>query len=210
MTSPRPPQAVIIAGPNGAGKSTLAPWLLAKEFSITTFVNADTIAQGLAGFDPASAAIQAGRIVLDRLDELRHQQADFAFETTLSGLAHQRTIQKLHASGYETHLVYLWLPGPELAVERVRIRVQLGGHDVPEQDVRRRYFRSVRNFEHVYRRSTSKWRVYYAARPPDEQELRLIARGSGDTVAEVHDPDAWREIRDQAADQSGENQHGSA
>jgi predicted ABC-type ATPase len=145
MPGPGRPHAVILAGPNGAGKSTLAPWLLAGELGVRTFVNADVIAQGLAGFDPASAAIEAGRIMLRRLDEMRRAGADFAFETTLSGLAHRRTIRRLHESGYETHLVYLWLPSPDTAVERVRTRVRLGGHDVPERDVRRRYARSLRN-----------------------------------------------------------------
>lgn len=139
MSLARPPQAVIIAGPNGAGKSTLAPLLLAREFSISTFVNADVIAQGLAGFDPASAAIRAGRIMLDRLRELREARSDFAFETTLSGLAHRRTVLDLNDAGYETHLVFLWVPVPDVSVDRVRLRVTMGGHDVPEEDVRRRF-----------------------------------------------------------------------
>ncbi len=96
-----------------------------------TFVNADVIAQGLAGFDPASAAIEVGRIMLRRLDELRRAGVDFASETTFSGLAHRRAIRRLHESEYETHLVYPWLPSPDTAVERVRTRVRLGGHDVP-------------------------------------------------------------------------------
>lgn len=210
MTSPRPPQAVIIAGPNGAGRSTLAPWLLAEEFSITTFVNADTIAQGLAGFDPASAAIQAGRVVLHRLDELRQQQADFAFETTLSGLAHRRTIQKLHAAGYETHLIYLWLPSPSDAVWRVESRVRMGGHHVPEDDVRRRYFRGVRNFERVYRRITTVWRAYHAVQLPEETELRLIASGAGDAIQQIDDLGAWEAIQAQAAAELPGRSDGSA
>lgn len=180
MTALRNPHAVILAGPNGAGKSTLAPLLLAGELGVRTFVNADVIAQGLAGFDPASAAIEAGRIMLRRLDGLRRQGADFAFETTLSGLAHQRTIRALHASGYTTHLVYLWLPSPETAIERVRLRVRLGGHDVPERDVRRRYFRSIRNFEQVYRGIVSTWRLYDSVRSLEMESLPLIAAGVGD------------------------------
>ena len=179
------PHAVILAGPNGAGKSTLAPWLLAGELGVRTFVNADVIAQGLAGFDPASAAIEAGRIMLRRLDELRRAGADFAFETTLSGLAHRRTIHRLHESGYETHLVYLWLPSPETAVERVRTRVRLGGHDVPERDVRRRYWRSLRNFER-YRMLVTSWLVYQAGGDAGEQPP-IIAQGVGEVIHGVRD-----------------------
>lgn len=183
MPSPSNPHAVIIAGPNGAGKSTLAPSLLAGELGVGTFVNADVIAQGLAGFDPASAAIQAGRIMLERLDELRRLQ---------------RTIRDLHASGYETHLIYLWLPDPETAVERVRLRVRLGGHDVPENDVRRRFFRSIHNFDKVYRNVVSFWRVYHVLRPlHDLDPPQLIASGTGELL-EVYDAEAWERIRGRA------------
>jgi predicted ABC-type ATPase len=153
------PHAVIVAGPNGAGKSTLAPELLAKEFEDRIYVNSDVIAQGLAGFDPVSAGIRAGRIMHERLEELRAERASFAVESTISGRSLQRVIQKLVESGYKTLLIYLWLPEPELAVERVRNRVRLGGHDVPEADVRRRFYRSMVNFEKVYRRITHEWRV---------------------------------------------------
>jgi predicted ABC-type ATPase len=194
-----PPHAIILAGPNGAGKSTLAPLLLAREFGVRTFVNADVIAQGLAGFDPASAAVRAGRIMLERLAELRNERKDFAFETTLSGLAHRRTVLDLHEAGYATHLVYLWVSDPDAAVERVRVRVRLGGHDVPEYDVRRRFFRSIRNFEHVYRRTVTFWRVYDSLASVGQDEPKLIARGEGESVLEMRDPDAWDQIQAQAA-----------
>jgi predicted ABC-type ATPase len=191
------PHAVIVAGPNGAGKSTLAPKLLAKEFGDRIYVNLDVIAQGLAGFDPVSAGIRAGRIMHERLEELRAERADFAVESTISGRSLQRVIQKLVESGYRILLVYLWLPEPDLAVERVRNRVRLGGHDVPEVDVRRRFYRSVVNFEKVYRRITHEWRVYHALHPLDEPEPRLIAHGVGDATATILDEDAWLQIQQQ-------------
>ncbi|HEY7308078.1 MAG TPA: AAA family ATPase [Gemmataceae bacterium] len=80
-----PPTVIVLGGPNGAGKSTAARTLLAETLRIMTFVNADVIAQGLAGFDPDSAAIEASRIMLERLHSLAEQRADFAFETTLAG-----------------------------------------------------------------------------------------------------------------------------
>jgi predicted ABC-type ATPase len=198
------PIAVIVAGPNGAGKSTLAPKLLAREFQIQIYVNPDVIAQGLAGFDPVSAGIRAGRIMHDRLEELRLDRASFAVESTISGRSLQRVIRKLNASGYYTLLVYLWLPEPDLAVERVANRVRLGGHDVPDADIRRRFYRSVVNFEKVYRRITEAWRVYHALKPLDEPEPRMIARGVGDTTVAILDDEAWLQIQTQVDAHSGD------
>lgn len=195
MPTLRNPHAVILAGPNGAGKSTLAPLLLPDLLDVRTFVNVDVIAQGLAAFDPASAAIVAGRIMLRRIDELRREGSDFAFETTLSGLAHRRTIRDLHASGHTTDLIYLWIPSAETAIERVRLRVQLGGHDVPERYVRRRYFRSVRNFDRVYRRTVSRSRLYDGLRSMEADSLPLIAIGVGDAEPILLEPKAWSELR---------------
>jgi len=132
------PHAVIVAGPNGAGKSTLAPRLLAEVFGISLYVNADVIAQGLAGFDPA----------------------------------------------------------------RVRARVALGGHDIPEADVRRRFFRSVANFEHLYRRTTDFWRVYHAVTPPADPEPRPIAHGEGERVTDIVDAEAWNALQGQVRQES--------
>lgn len=199
----RQPHAVIIAGPNGAGKSTLAPRLLAGELDVRAFVNADIIAQGLAGFDPASAAVQAGRTMLRWLHALGASGADFAFETTLSGLGLRRTLAELHTAGYTTSLVYLWLPNAEAAVQRVRGRVLLGGHAVPDDDVRRRYLRSVRNFEHVYRAMATAWRVYDALRVRRFEALPLIAGGAGMVVQEMPDPAAWEALQRQAGSSLG-------
>jgi predicted ABC-type ATPase len=184
MTDTRQPHAVIIAGPNGAGKSTLAPRLLVGAFEVSTFVNADVIAQGLAGFDPGSAAIQAGRIMLARLDELRRARADFAFETTLSGLAHRRLIERLREDGYATHLFYLWVSDPELCLSRVGLRAKLGGHSVPENDVRRRYARSIENFRKVYRWAVNDWHLYDATAVTPEH-LVPVAYGAGAAVCQV-------------------------
>jgi predicted ABC-type ATPase len=194
MTDTRQPHAVIIAGPNGAGKSTLAPRLLVGAFEVSTFVNADVIAQGLAGFDPGSAAIQAGRIMLARLDELRRARADFAFETTLSGLAHRRLIERLREEGYATHLFYLWVPSAEFSVDRVESRVRLGGHAVPSDDVRRRYQRSIENFREVYRWIVKDWFIYDATKPMSDR-MTPVARGAGDAVS-VFEAGDWQTLLD--------------
>src|SRR5688572_20830457 len=136
----------MLAGPNGAGKSTSAPLLLKGALAVEEFVNADTIAQGLSAYRPESAAITAGRVMLDRLRFLAHEGRDFAFETTLSGRAHAVWLQELRASGYTAHLAFLSLPSPDLAVARVAERVRQGGHHVPENVVRRRYLAGLKNF----------------------------------------------------------------
>lgn len=176
----RIPHLVVIGGPNGAGKSTIAPLLL-RGAGIETFVNADVIAQGLSAFQPERQAIQAGRIMLDRLKELAAARDDFAFETALASRAFAPWIRELRATGYEFHLAYVWLADPELAVRRVGARVRSGGHHVPEKTVRRRYRRGVLNFFDLYRPLATSWSVYNNA---DETGVQLVAshRETGLTV----------------------------
>jgi len=128
---------VVIAGPNGAGKTSSAQDLLQEAVGIDAFVNADVIAQGLAAFSPESAAFVAGRIMLRRIAELARAREDFAFESTLAGRSTHRLLTGLVGVGYDVHIFYLWLPSPDLAVARVRRRVEAGGHDVPEPVIRR-------------------------------------------------------------------------
>jgi predicted ABC-type ATPase len=134
---------------------------LPKTLRITEFVNADTIARGLSGFNPESAALQAGKIMLRRLRELATDRASFAFETTLASRSFARWLGEL--DGYRSELIYLWLPDVSLAVQRVRDRVSRGGHAIPEEDIRRRYRRSLVNLRELYIPAVSPWRVYNAA-----------------------------------------------
>jgi predicted ABC-type ATPase len=165
---PPPPAAVIVAGPNGAGKSTMAPRLVLHGFGIGLYVNPDTIAQGLAAFDPASAGIEAGRAMHRRLEELRAGRVDFAVESTISGLSLRSFLRRLRTSGYAVFMLYLWLPEPNLSIERVANRVRLGGHNVPEEDIRRRFYRSVVNFDRIYRRLVNGFWIYHGLKPLDE------------------------------------------
>lgn len=139
------PNVIVISGANGAGKSTLAPYLLRDAFGIVEYVNADTIAQGLSAFAPENAAFEAGRIMLRRLNELASTQIDFSFETTLATRFYARWLKDLQSKQYNFHLVYLWLKNSELAIERVRERVRMGGHNIPEDVIKRRYARGWRN-----------------------------------------------------------------
>jgi predicted ABC-type ATPase len=146
----RNPNIYIVAGPNGAGKSTFARLFLPEYADCKEFVNADLIAAGLSPFNPESLAIQAGRLMLARIETLARSRADFGFETTLAGRGYTSWLTRLRAEGYRLHLFFLWLPGPELAVARVRERVLSGGHSVPEEVVRRRFTRGLVNLFSVY------------------------------------------------------------
>jgi predicted ABC-type ATPase len=154
-----PPSLIALAGPNGAGKSTAGPALLKDTLGVTEFVNADLIAQGLSPFAPETAALAAGRIMLTRLRHLARRRVTFAFETTLAGRAYAPWIARLIDSGYELHLVFLWLRNPELAIQRVADRVRQGGHNVPKEVVRRRYHRGLDNFRRIYRPLATTWRT---------------------------------------------------
>ena len=133
------PSVVVLGGPNGSGKSTSAPRLLRESLKVEHFVNADALAQGLSAFRPEEVALDAGRIMLRRLDELGDQRKTFAFESTLASQVLARRLERLKQHGYLVRLVYLWLPRVELALARVAERVRAGGHDVPAAAVRRRF-----------------------------------------------------------------------
>jgi len=150
----------IIAGPNGSGKTTFARLFLPEYVNCPHFVNADLIAQGLAPFEPRSASIKAGRLVLGQIDEFAKRGVDFAFETTLSGTSYTRLIKGLKPNGYAIHLFFLWVPTPELAIQRIRDRVREGGHDVPVEDVRRRFFRGINNFFRAYEPLVDSWMLF--------------------------------------------------
>lgn len=154
------PVCFIIAGPNGAGKTTFAQEFLPREAQCPLFVNTDLIAAGLSPFEPGAADIRAGRLVLEEIASHVRRRESFAFETTLSGRRYAAIIPEWQQIGYEVALIFLWLPKVEMAVERVRERVRQGGHDVPEQVIRRRYEAGWRNFNRVYKRLVDHWFLY--------------------------------------------------
>jgi predicted ABC-type ATPase len=164
--------------------------LLNGTLDVSEFVNADTIAQGLSAFNPQGAAIAAGRIMLARLKELAAARESFAFETTLASRTFAPWIAGLIAAGYAFHLVFLWLPSPDLAVERVAERVRAGGHHVPEEVIRRRYTKGIKNFFSLYQPLATTWRVYNTESVPPP----LIATGSG-IVEKINDPVNWNAIK---------------
>lgn len=164
---------VIIAGPNGAGKTTFAREFLPREAKCPDFINVDLISAGLSPFNPQRAALRAGRLMLQEIHRRVRAGESFAFETTLSGRRYAHLIPRWREAGYHVNLIFLSLPGAELALARVSARVAQGGHDVPEQVVRRRFDAGLRNFEDVYRGLVSSWALYDNSGPVP----RLIASG---------------------------------
>ena len=151
---------IIIAGPNGAGKTTFAREFLPNEAGCPQFVNADLIAAGLSPFAPDVAAVKAARIMLESMAELERRGENFAFETTLSGLVYARHIRRWREVGYHVTLIFLSLPDPQMAIDRVAERVRQGGHDVPGDVIRRRFTAGLRNFGRVYRDAVDAWAMY--------------------------------------------------
>lgn len=154
---------LIIAGPNGAGKTTFATEFLPNEGDCPTFVNADMIAAGLNPFQPERSAVAAGRIMLRMIDEYVQRGESFAFETTLSGRGYARLILNWQAQGYSVRLYFLRLPSADLSVARVRNRVIEGGHNIPEDVIRRRFDAGWRNFRQIYRDMVDEWALYDAS-----------------------------------------------
>ena len=131
------PRLYIISGCNGAGKTTASYSLLPEMLNCTQFVNSDEFAKGLSPFNPEKASIQASRYMLLKIRYLLKRQMDFAVETTLATRTLMKTVKMAQDAGYTVTLLYFWLNSPELAVERVRARVEAGGHNIPEETIRR-------------------------------------------------------------------------
>ena len=160
MDKPSLKKIIIIAGPNGAGKTTFARDFLPAEAQTLRFINADLIAAGLAPFNPESAAIKAGRLMLEEIDACVAAGSSFAFETTLSGLGYLRKIAIWQELGYQVKLWFLSLPNDDVAVSRVALRVAQGGHNIPEAVIRRRFKAGLTNFHERYSQVVDSWAFY--------------------------------------------------
>src|SRR3990167_9298851 len=185
------PHLIIIAGPNVAGKSTAAPALLKDALHVDNFVNADVIAQGLCAYQPEKAAIQAGRIMLDRIHTLAEEKVNFAFETTLASRTFAMLIPKLQKQGYQFHLIFLWLKNVELAIFRVKERVKTGGHSVPEETIRRRYAAGLKNFFNLYSPLAESWQFYDNS---NAENLSLIASQIKQNDPIIKDKEIWKQL----------------
>lgn len=185
------PHVIVIAGANGAGKSTVAPFLLRDTLSVSEFVNADTLAQGLSAFAPEKAAIAAGKIMLARIGNLAETGTDFAFETTLATRSFVPRLQEMRENGYKLKLIFLYLASSHLALSRVAERVRQGGHNIPNETIIRRYEKGLNNFFRLYQPIVDNWYFY-----DNSNDLRLIAKGSQLTTENVFDEKVWQSLQE--------------
>jgi predicted ABC-type ATPase len=192
VSEPRP-TVIVLGGINGAGKTTSSRRLLADRLKLRSFVNADDIARGLNAFAPELAAFEAGRVMLQRLEELSKAKQDFAFESTLAGKGYVRFLRDLRSEGYRVEVYYFFLPSVEDAVRRVAERVVRGGHHIPEETIRTRYHRSIGNFWSLYRPLADEWYVFdNRGRYP-----ALTATGEGRFEPSVTDEFLWPRFQEQ-------------
>jgi predicted ABC-type ATPase len=187
------PNLYIISGCNGAGKTTASFTILPEMLDCKEFVNADEIAKGLSPFQPESVSFHAGRIMVERIDELLNSGVDFAFETTLTTLSYLNTIKAAKEKGYSINLLYFWLNDVNLAIERVKIRVSEGGHNIPEETIRRRYFRGIYNLSNRFIGLCDFWIVINNSSRP----YTFVAEGQGLKEIKVHDDIIWQLIKTQ-------------
>jgi predicted ABC-type ATPase len=150
------------------------------------------LARGLSAFNFDEMAVKAGKIMLEHLHDLAAQRANFAFETTLASRTFAPWIADLKKTGYQFHLFFIWVPSPEVSIQRVRERVAQGGHGIPEETIRRRYNRGIENFFRLYQPLADAWRVYDNDNP---NRPRLVARGHG-TIEEAISPVLWTWIKE--------------
>ncbi|MBQ6688953.1 MAG: zeta toxin family protein [Bacteroidales bacterium] len=186
------PRLYIISGCNGAGKTTASYSLLPEMLECREFVNSDEFAKGLSPFDPSKASIQASRYMLMKIRYLLKKKQDFAIETTLATRTLLKTVRMAQEAGYTVTLLYFWLRSPEMAIARVRARVETGGHDIPEETIRRRYNVGIDYFFHHYSPVCERWILADNSQIP----FRVIAEGSKTDLISIKDEDTYRIIKD--------------
>ena len=187
------PNLYIIAGPNGAGKTTASYTLLPEMLGCVNFVNADEIARGLSPFSPDTVDVQAARIMLYRIDELLSQKADFGIETTLATRSYVQLVKRAQVLGYKVHLLFFCLETPEQAIQRVAQRVSNGGHDIPEDVIRRRFKRGIDNLVHLYLPICDSVTIW----DNTKGEAQLIAKQTIENAQlDVLDQDMWNKLND--------------
>ena len=182
----------IIGGCNGAGKTTASYTVLPEILHCREFVNADEIARGLSPFNPEGMAIQAGRLMLKRIEELLSRNETFSIETTLATRSYINLVHRAQAKGYRVNLIFFWLRTPELAIQRVAERVQHGGHSIPEDIIRRRYVTGINHLFHLFITEVDYWGIY----DNSEQPRKKIASGSKGNGLDIFNEELYQSITD--------------
>jgi predicted ABC-type ATPase len=186
------PSLYIIAGPNGAGKTTFIKRFAPRELALLDFINADEIARGLSPLAPERAQIEAGRLVLTRFRQFLENRRDFVLETTLSGRTYCKHFAAARAAGYHVRLDFLLLPDLEDSIRRVADRVEQGGHDVPLDDLRRRFKVSVQNLFSIYRPVIDRWSIY----DNGQHTPVLLAYGDAESITVANEEAFQKMVRD--------------
>ena len=188
------PDLYIIAGCNGAGKTTASYTVLPEILHCREFVNADGIAAGISPFNPESVAFEAGRIMLNRIDQLIREKADFGFETTLAARNYLSLIRTAREEGYRITLLYFWLSSPDFARQRVAKRVSMGGHNIPGYIIERRYYRGIFNLLNLYIPICDSWMVIDNI----DEVPEVIANGGINGEKLIKNSDIWSIILKQS------------
>lgn len=187
------PNLYIISGCNGSGKTTASYTVLPEMLGCSQFVNSDEFAKSFSPFDPSAASISAGRFMLLKIRYLLQRKEDFCIETTLATRSLMRTVEEAKENGYGVTLLYFWINSPELAVKRVRDRVEAGGHSIPEHVIRRRYDMGLKYFFYDYMPVSDRWILVDNSQNP----FRIIAEGDH-LKTDIKDPDTYGRIWDMA------------
>ena len=182
----------IISGPNGAGKTTASYTVLPQILNCKEFVNADEIARGLSPFNPQGMAIEAGKLMLKRIDELLQKEESFSIETTLSTRSYFKLVETAHQKGYNVTLLYFWLESPEQAIERVAERVSKGGHDIPKDVIIRRYWAGLNNLFDIYMPIVDSWILVNNSQTP----RIIVALGGKNHITKIEDKDCFTKIKE--------------
>ena len=183
------PRLYILSGCNGAGKTTASYALLPELLECSEFVNSDEFAKALSPFDPSAASVTASRYMLLKIRHLLERRADFSIETTLATRSLLGIVKEAKELGYTVTILYMWLSSPELAVERVRARVATGGHNIPEEVVRRRYASGLKYFFENYVPACDRWVLADNSAPP----FTVVAEGGGEKI-QVRNEEKYRKI----------------
>ena len=182
----------IISGPNGAGKTTASYTVLPKILNCKEFVNADEIARGLSPFNPEGTAIEAGKLMLKRIDELLQKEESFSIETALSTRSYFKLVETAHQKGYNVTLLYFWLESPEQAIERVAERVSKGGHNIPKDVIIRRYWAGLNNLFDIYMPIVDSWILVNNSQTP----RIIVALGGKNHTTKIEDKECFTKIKE--------------
>lgn len=180
----------IISGCNGAGKTTASYTILPDICQCNEFVNADEIAKGLSPLNPESVAIEAGRLMLKRIETLLHSDKTFSIESTLATKSYKNLIERAQDKGYKVKLLFFWLDSPQTAIERVAQRVREGGHSIPSDIIVRRYYAGIKNLFNIYMNCVDYWVLANNTNGSSE----YIAEGEKGTNPNIFDLETYNKV----------------